>query len=533
MSESSRRTALKSLGLGALLWGAKPATAATVNPARGFEGQRQPDLGNGTFLNPIMAGDHPDPTILKDGDDYYMTFSTFEAYPGLVLWHSRDLINWQPLSAALTRNIGSVWAPELTRHNGRYFLYIPTKKTSAPESRTTSWVIWADHIDGPWSDPIDLNLPDHIDPGHAVGEDGSRWLFLSGGDRIRLSDDGLSTVGKVEHVYDPWRYPDQWPNDWDVESFSPEGPKITRHGDYFYLITAVGGTAGPPTGHMVIAARSRSIHGPWQHHPRNPLVRTLTADEKWWSRGHATLVEGPKGDWWGVYHGYENGFWTLGRQALLAPVTWAKDGWFDFGGGDLSAPIKAPSVLSKGPHGQALSDDFSTDRFGRQWHFFNPAPDEGSRLKRAGGVLHLTARGDAPGTTSPLLCIVGDQAYEFECKIEIDEGTTAGLLLFYDHKLYCGLGFDPSKFVTHQYGIERGRPAHDYARSLYMRVRNNRHIVSLYTSSDGANWQRFNRGMEVSGYHHNVRGGFHMLKPGLYAAGAGEARFSGFTYRAL
>src|SRR3546814_14049309 len=68
----------------------------------------------------------------------------------------------------------------------------------------TSWVIWADRIEGPWSDPVDLHLPDHIDPGHAVGEDGSRWLFLSGGDRVRLSDDGLSRIDEPEHVYDPW-----------------------------------------------------------------------------------------------------------------------------------------------------------------------------------------------------------------------------------------------------------------------------------------------------------------------------------------
>src|SRR5688500_8154941 len=83
---------------------------------RGFEDQRKADLGDGTFLNPIVAGDHPDPTILKDGADYYMTFSTFDSYPGLVIWHSRDLVNWRPVTAALTRNIGSVWAPELIKH---------------------------------------------------------------------------------------------------------------------------------------------------------------------------------------------------------------------------------------------------------------------------------------------------------------------------------------------------------------------------------------------------------------------------------
>src|SRR5262245_31510881 len=84
--------------------------------ARGIEGQRKADLGNGWCLNPIMAGDHPDPTVLKDGDEYYMTFSSFDAYPGLVIWHSRDLVNWTPVVAALKRNVGSIWAPDLVKH---------------------------------------------------------------------------------------------------------------------------------------------------------------------------------------------------------------------------------------------------------------------------------------------------------------------------------------------------------------------------------------------------------------------------------
>jgi xylan 1,4-beta-xylosidase len=192
-----RETILTGLGAAALGARASAAAPATASPLpatsptwrRGPDNQRIADRGDGFYLNPIFAGDHPDPTILKDGADYYMTFSTFDSYPGLVIWHSRDLVNWQPVTAALKTFIGSVWAPELCKHQGRYYLYIPTKDP------TTSWVIWADRIEGPWSEPIDLKLPHHIDPGHAVDEHGARWLFLSGGDRIRLAPDGLSTVG--------------------------------------------------------------------------------------------------------------------------------------------------------------------------------------------------------------------------------------------------------------------------------------------------------------------------------------------------
>ena len=233
---------------------------------RGIENQRQADLGDGRFLNPVFAGDRPDPSVLRDGDDYYLTLSSFDAYPGLPLWHSRDLVNWRPLGHAIATNVGAIWAPDLVRHEGRYYIYFPARTAD----RRSNYVVWADDIAGPWSEPIDLHLPAHIDPGHAVGEDGKRYLFLSNGDRIGLSDDGLSTVGEAEHVYDPWRYPD----DWVVEAYAQEGPKITRRNGWYYMITAVGGTAGPPTGHMVIVARSKSIHGPWENDPSNPIVRT-------------------------------------------------------------------------------------------------------------------------------------------------------------------------------------------------------------------------------------------------------------------
>nr|WP_321463896.1 family 43 glycosylhydrolase [uncultured Cohaesibacter sp.] len=509
--------------------------ASPSDYGRGFEGQRKADLGDGSFLNPILSGDHPDPSILRDGEDFYLTYSTFETYPGLQIWHSRDLVNWRPLTSALHSNIGSVRGPELIKHEGRYYIYIPTKPTSSPSSRKTNWVIWSDDIEGPWSEPIDLDLPTHIDPGHAVGEDGSRWLFLSRGDRIRLADDGLSTIGQVEHVYDGWRYPEEW----EVEGYAQEGPKVTRHGDYFYLISAVGGTAGPPTGHMVIVARSKSIHGPWENHPRNPVMRTQRQEEKWWSRGHATLIDLPNGDWWSVLHGYENGFWTLGRQTLLAPVRWTEDGWLEFGGDDLSSPLAAPiprleTDHMERAHGFPLSDNFLINKYGIQWCFYNPAPDEKERMRYQNNALVLSGRGSAPSNSSPLSCIVGDQSYQVDCEIEIEPEGGAGLLLFYDHHLYCGLGVREDHFVTHQYGRERAKLQHEYGLRLFVRLRNQRHIVSIFTSHDGQSWKRFDRGMEVSGYHHNVCGGFQMLKPALYATGDGtRAIFRNFVYRAL
>lgn len=495
--------------------------------ARGPEGQRRADLGDGRFLNPIVAGDHADPALLRDGDDYYLTFSSMDAVPGLVIWHSRDLVNWVPRGPALRTPLGSVWAPDLVKHAGRFYAYIPARR----DGRRSIYAIHASHVDGPWSEPVDLRMPDHIDPAHVADVDGARWLFLSGGDRVKLAADGLSTDGAVEHVYDPWRYPD----DWVVEGFSPEGPKIVRRGDYWYMITAVGGTAGPPTSHMVIAARSRTLAGPWENCPHNPLVRTKTAAEKWWSRGHATLFEGPGGRWWMVYHGYENGYWTLGRQTLLDPVEWTADGWPRARGGDLSKPIRKPLDAGPQPNGLALSDDFHADRLGTAWAFYDPAQDENARLRRTEGTLAMRAKGASPSDCSPLSCIAGDRAYRCRVELEIDDGAEGGLLLFYSRRLYAGLGLGANGLVMHRYGTQRAAgAAPGIARRMQVQLTNDRNVVTLHTRPDGtAPWRKFGVQMEVSGYHHNVAYDFLSLRPALYAAGRGEVRFRNFEYEAL
>jgi len=536
MSGISRRTLFKAGFVGLAAWplgpgrAAAPTRAASRPPrnATGIEGQRKADCGNGLYLNPIVAGDHPDPTILKDGDDYYMTFSSFDACPGLLLWHSTDLVNWAPLVPALRKPVGTVWAVDLCKHDGRYFIYLPVLAKGQP------WkihVIWAEHILGPWSDPVDLGIDGCIDPGHVVGEDGKRYLFVNGIRKIRLTDDGLATDGKLEHAYSPWRYPD----DWITENFAPEGPKLMRRGEWFYLVTAVGGTAGPPTGHMVIAARSHSIHGPWEHCPHNPLVRTLDASEPWWSRGHGTLVEGPAGDWWIVYHGYENGFRTLGRQALLEPVEWTPDGWFKARGGDLSRPLPKPRGGRPGPAGMALTDDFSTDRFGLQWAFHDPGRHERDRATYTRDDLRLACAGTSPIDSSPLVCTVGDRHYRAEIALTLEGDAEAGLLLFYNHKAFVGLGFTAHDIRSYQYAEEQPWARRKFeGRQLRLRVDNNQQIVTWYYSlDDGKSWTRFDTRMEVSGLNHNVFGGFLSLRIAVYAAGRGQVRLRDFRYAAL
>jgi xylan 1,4-beta-xylosidase len=535
MSHSSRRDVFKAalagasatafLGHGVPAAAAKPAKGAPA-PGRGVEGQRKADLDDGTFLNPIVSGDHPDPTVLKDGDDYYMTFSSFFSYPGAVIWHSRDLVNWAPIAAALTKPLGSVWAMDLVKHSGRYYIYIPAN----PNGASSIFVVYADTIRGPWSEPIDLKIAGCIDPGHAVGEDGERYLFLNGVRRIRLAADGLSTAGPIEHVYSSRRYPP----DWVVEMFAPEGPKVFRRGEWFYLVTAVGGTAGPPTSHMVIVARSRSIQGPWEDCPQNPIVHTRSADEPWWSRGHATAIEGPAGDWWMIYHGYENGFRTLGRQTLLEPIEWTDDGWFHAKGGTLSTPLAKPRGGRPSAAGLALSDDFSTGKFGVQWSFFNPGPKEMERTRYQDAMLIIRGKGSSARDCSPLTVTVGDRSYEASVVLDIPDGAQAGLVLFYNERCFCGVGFSAQQMFTYNYGEEQSWMRQDVAtKVVHIRVTNRLNVVTFHYSHDGTSWAQHPWQMEVSGFHHNVFGGFLSLKVGIYCAGQGEIVVKRFSYRAI
>lgn len=514
----------------------RTATQASATPAwqKGIEGQRRADLGDGTYLNPIVPGDHPDPTILKDGDDYYMTFSSFNSYPGIVIWHSRDLVNWVPIGPALHENIGTVWALDLCKHKDRYYVYIPAAAAGKPWS---TFVIWADDIRGPWSKPIDLKIEGCIDPGHIVGEDGKRYLFVNGIRKVRLADSGLATDGSIEQAYSPWRYPD----DWITENFAPEGPKLLRRGEWFYLVTAVGGTAGPVTGHMVIAARAKSIHGPWEHCPHNPLVRTETVNEPWWSKGHATLVEGPKGDWWMVYHAYENAYRTLGRQTLLEPIEWTEDGWFRAVGGDLTSPIRkplSPRIVSPEKHllaGYSLSDDFSQNKFGSLWSFHNPSPTEMSRVKFGEKVMILTGSGLSPIDSSPVTCGVVDQAYQLEVNLKLIGDAEGGLLLFYNHKAFVGLGFSTNSIKSFQYAEEQSwARMQNKAKFVSVRLINDHHVITYQYSYDaGKTWHTFPTRMEVAGLNHNVFGGFLSLKAALYSVGAGSVEYSNFRYQAL
>jgi len=510
--------------------------STTPTWGRGIENQRRANLGDGTYLNPVMGGDYPDPTVLRVGERYYMTFSSFESSPAIVLLRSENLVDWEPVGPALKEPWGSVFAMDLIEHEGRFYLYIPFMPTSwsALEAPTIA-VMWTDDIEGEWHGPIDLGIRGYIDPGHAVGDDGVRYLFLNGVDRVRLSADGLATDGPIEHVYDGWHYPE----DWVVEAYSLEGPKHLVRDGWHYLVSAVGGTAGPATGHMVIVARSRSIDGPWQNMPTNPLIRCTDAAQPWHSRGHATLLQGPGGQWYALYHAYEKDAQGLGRQILLEPVDWTADGWPVARGGDLAGPLPLPGGGDEQrPHGVALSDDFTEPGWGWRWTFDRPGARETDRAAFGPEGLLLAGKGTDPSTSSPMTLRAPDRSYRVETRVALVDGTTttAGLLLFFNHRLLLGLELVPGRLQawaggTRTWGHE---PLEEDVTALDLAIVKRENIVDMHYRLPGSEtWTHYPLTLECSGYHANTVGDLVSLRPAIFTSGDGHARFEHISYRAL
>lgn len=464
-----------------------------------------------TYPKAILPGDYPDPTIVRDGEDYYMTHSPFYYAPGFLIWHSQDLMNWEPVCRAIPEYSGSAMAPDLIKYKGRFYLYYPADGTN--------YVSWADDIRGPWSKPVDLKIGG-IDPGHVADAEGNRWLYTNNGWVTPLTADGLAKAGEPRKVYDGWEYPKQW----KTEGMYLESPKLNRHNGYYYLTSAEGGTAGPATSHMVVTARSKSPLGPWENSPYNPIVHTYSADDNWWSKGHGTIVDDVNGNWWIVYHAYANGYHSLGRSTLIEPIEWTADGWYRTK--PTAAPIRPGKHIK---HGLPLSDDFSGKELGLQWTFWKEyAPDV---LTLGGNSLTVNGKGTIPADGRLLLITPTDKNYETQVEVTTGKGNAAGLLLYYNEKAYVGLLSDGKTFTVYRNAEEKLTVPNKIGRRFLARLHNQGHRVRMQVSKDGRQWQTLTEGVDVSGLHHNNYGGFYALRPALVSLKKGSAVFRGFRYR--
>lgn len=491
---------------------------AQENAGSHLEGRYKADTGKGTFLNPVMCGNYADPSVMRDGEDYYMTHSSFTDMPGLTIWHSRDLVNWEPVAHALNKFVGSVWAPDMIKHKDTYYIYFPASGRN--------YVVTAKDPRGPWSDPVDLKIGE-IDPGHVVAPDGKRYLHMSGGNIVPLSDDGLSVTGEMTHIYDGWKFP----SDWIVECFCLESPKLTYKDGWYYLTSAQGGTAGPPTSHMTISARSRTPFGPWENSPFNPIIRNTRRDSKWISTGHGTLVDSPDGKWWIMYHGYERENRTIGRQTLLLPIEWTEDGWFRVPNGvDADLPVKKPQGTAV-THGMQLSDDFRGSVLGNQWSVIENA--DRTKFTVSDNALNIRCDSKFPSETYPLVLMPQNNYYEIEAEIIAPKGTEGGLLFYYNPRYYVGMSLEDGNVNLLSPHGGKSKFAGDMGERVWLKIVNDHHDLLCYWSTDGKEWTRADFVRDLSGFHHNALSDWGVLRPGVFGSGKGMVKVKSFRYTGL
>ncbi len=471
------------------------------------------------FINPLFAGDYPDPSILRDGEDYYLVHSSFYYYPGLLIWHSTDLMNWTPVANSLNTYVGSVWAPELTKYNNKYYIYFPADNKN--------YVITADNIEGPWTEPVLIDIS-MIDPGHVVDEQGNRYLYFSSGSYVPLTKDGLSVAGDPVHSYDGWKIP----REWSIECFCMEGPKLFKRGEYYYLTVAEGGTAGPATGHMVISARSKSPLGPWENSPYNPILRAQSNKEQWWSVAHGTVFDDVDGNWFMIFHGYENGFYNMGRQTMLTPIEWTEDGWYKIPDAvKIDQPITLPGKANVAQQKMNLSDDFSDDELNPQWKFFGDFDEDRFEIKD--NSIIIDGKGHGIADCSPMLTIPADHAYTADVELEIEGNAIGGLVLFYNQQASSGILADDTNILSNLRGWQFATEQNVIKQHAFLRLKSVNNTVDMYYSIDGKDWIKTENSFETTGLNHNVLSGFLSVRIGLCSIGDGKVTFKNFNYQSL
>jgi xylan 1,4-beta-xylosidase len=330
--------------LGAILGiGAAPAPrndAPAVFERFTYSGRSQEQVHEapGEYRNPILSGYYPDPSIVRVSDDYYLVNSSFAHFPGIPVWHSRDLVHWTQIGNAIDRPgqldltgrsvSEGVFAPDISYHDGLFYIVNTCVRCGG------NYVITARNPAGPWSQPIFLDF-DGIDPS-LLWEGAKAYLVNNGPPEETPRYDGHRAIWVQE--FDPKQLKlvgrrVQIVNGGTDISKKPswiEGPHLLKHEGAYYLLAAEGGTAD---NHSEVVFRSDSVFGPFAPFAGNPILTQRSLDparpHPVTSAGHAMLVQTQNGDWWATFlatRPYAPKFYNIGRETFLLPVTW-RDGW--------------------------------------------------------------------------------------------------------------------------------------------------------------------------------------------------------------
>jgi alpha-N-arabinofuranosidase len=394
------------------------------------------------YRNPVIPGFHPDPSIVRVGDTFYLINSTFEFFPGVPLHRSKDLVNWEPIGNVLTRKsqlpldgLGpslGVFAPTIRHHEGTYYMIT----TLVGEGGGNFYVTTRDP-EGEWSEPIRIRGQGGIDPSLFFDDDGTAYLHSTGGKPGVPGPGGIyqSTIDLAtgELTSEPHLV---WPG---TGGRYPEGPHMYKVDGRYYLMISEGGTE---YGHMVTIARSDRPEGPFEECPRNPILthRDTQFDQPSQGTGHPDLVQDAEGTWWMVFLAFrpQGGYFHhLGRETYLAPVAWDDQGWPVVNDGR-PVPLQ---VEVKGLPEQPVPESPERVPFdgplGVRWnHVRNPVTSAYSTTERPGWLtLHGSALTMATADQSPTFVGRRQQHLSARMATRLDfaprrDGEEAGLVLY-------------------------------------------------------------------------------------------------------
>lgn len=410
------------------------------------------------FTNPVISGFHPDPSICRVGSDYYVVTSSFQYFPGVPIFHSRDLVHWEQIGHCLNRksqlDLGQckssmgIYAPTLRFHKGRFYMVTTNMKSFR------NFFVWAEDPKGPWSDPVWLDWPG-IDPSLFFDDDGR--VYISGTNSFEVAE--TPGIYQAELELDTGRLLSNRRLIWEgTGAVAPEGPHLYRIQGKYYLLIAEGGT---DYGHMVTIARGDSPYGPFKSNPYNPILSHRSMGSSIQATGHADLVQAEDGSWWAVFLGirpvsipFVGRHHHLGRETFLAPVSWTSEGWPEIGeGAMISEKMPIGTLRLEAETMPYVMDDFNDDQLHPCWNFLrNPQEKDWSLTERRGW---LTLHGSAvtlDDIGSP--AFVGRRQQHFNCTVSTllsfdptHEGEEAGLTVFMNERYHyeIALTYDSDK----------------------------------------------------------------------------------------
>jgi xylan 1,4-beta-xylosidase len=355
---------------------APPPGGARGNPFSAVVDPAEPT----TFTNPVIPGFFSDPSVVRVGEDYYLVNSTFEYFPGVPVFHSRDLVNWELVGHAIHRATQlqkglNIFATTIRHHDGTF--YMITTNTGGGGN----FYVTATNPAGPWSDPI-WTEAQGIDPDLFFDDDGKAYVVSS---TFELHEIDLKTGKFLSEGRKLWN---------GAGGRYAEGPHIYKKDGFYYLMAAEGGTE---EAHSETMARSKSIWGPYNPNPANPILTHVNAAGQGnpiQGVGHADIVQAHDGSYWIVFHGYRTVgggvHHILGRETCLAPVSWPKHGWpVVNGNGTATVNMTTPTLALKPFPAKPARVEFESDALGLEWNYIRPPAAANYSLTARRGYLRL------------------------------------------------------------------------------------------------------------------------------------------------